>query len=106
VVARLARSSNDDQIGVIGAGNPQASATLNTSIEIVARALTGPRDGTYTRSSALFDRPERQLEACPHRVDSNALALRDFRLLDGTMASLAEQMGLLITDYDTVGMRS
>jgi uncharacterized membrane protein YgaE (UPF0421/DUF939 family) len=84
----------------------QASATLNTSIEIVARALTGTRDGTYTRSSALFDRPERQLEACPYRVDSNALALRDFRLLDGTMASLAEQMGLLITDYDTVGMRS
>jgi uncharacterized membrane protein YccC len=84
----------------------QASATLHRSIEIVARALTGPRDGTYTRSSALFDRPERQLESGPHRVDSTALALRDFRLLDGTMASLAEQMGLHITDYDTVGMRS
>ena len=30
----------------------RASATLHHSIEVVARALTGPRDGSYTRSSS------------------------------------------------------
>jgi uncharacterized membrane protein YccC len=84
----------------------EASATLHTSIETVARALTGPRDGTYTRSASLFDQAERQLELCPHSVDSTELALRDFRLIDGTMASMAELMGLTITDFDTVGMKS
>jgi hypothetical protein len=84
----------------------RASATLHQSIEVVARALTGPRDGTYTRSSALFDRAERRLDIRPHRFASTEFALRDFKLLDGTMAHLAEQMGLRITDHDTVGMRS
>jgi hypothetical protein len=84
----------------------RASATLHQSIEVVARALTGPRDGTYTRSSSLFDRAERRLDVCPHRLASIEFALRDFKLLDGTMAHLAELMGLGITDYDTVGIRS
>ena len=84
----------------------RASATLHQSIEVVARSLTGPRDGTYTRSSSLFDRAERRLDVCPHRVASPEFAFRDFKLLDGTMAHLAELMGLGITDYDTVGMRS
>jgi hypothetical protein len=84
----------------------QASVTLQASIEIVARAMTGPRDATYTRSSALFDQAERQLELNPHRVDFTEFALRDFRLIDGTMARMAELMGLAITDFDTVGMKS
>jgi hypothetical protein len=84
----------------------QASATLHASIETVARALTGAKDGTYTRSSALFDQAERQLEVSPHRADSTELALRDFRLIDGTMASLAELIGLTVTDLDTVVTRS
>jgi Ca2+/Na+ antiporter len=84
----------------------RASATLHQSIEVVAQALTGPRDGTYIRSSSLFDRAERRLDVCPHRFASTEFALRDFKLLDGTMAHLAELMGLGITDYDTVGMRS
>lgn len=84
----------------------QASATLQASIEIVARALTGPSDGAYTRSSALFDQAERQLEVFTHRVDSTEFALRDFQLIDGTMASLAELAGLPVTDFDTVGMRN
>lgn len=79
----------------------RASATLHHSIEAVARALTGPRDGTYTRSSSLFERAERSLDACPHRSASTELALRDFELLDGTMAHMASLMGLEITDYDT-----
>ena len=83
-----------------------ASATLHQSIEVVARALTGPRDGTYIRSSSLFDRAERRLDDCPHGLPSTELALRDFKLIDGTMAHLAELMGLGITDYDTVGTTS
>jgi hypothetical protein len=82
-----------------------ASATLHQSIEVVARALTGPKDGTYIRSSSLFDWVERRLEDCPWGVPTD-LALRDFKLLDGTMAHLAELMGLGITDYDTAGIRS
>ena len=84
----------------------RASDTLHQSIEVVARALTGPRDGTYIRSSSLFDRAERRLDDCAHGLRSTEFALRDFKLLDGTMAHLAELMGLRITDYDTVGMRS
>jgi hypothetical protein len=84
----------------------RASDTLHQSIEVVARALTGSRDGTYIRSSSLFDRAEHRLDGCPPGLRSTEFALRDFKLLDGTMAHLAELMGLGITDYDTVGMRS
>jgi hypothetical protein len=81
-----------------------AGATLDASIEIVARALTGPKDLPYTRSSALFDQAEQTLEVSLERVEGTEFALRDFRLIDGTMASLAKLMGLRITDFDTVGM--
>jgi hypothetical protein len=84
----------------------RASGTLHQSIEVVARALTGPRDAIYTRSSSLFDRAERCLDVCPHRFDSTEFALRDLMLLDGTMAHMAELMGLGITDFDTVGLTS
>jgi uncharacterized membrane protein YccC len=79
----------------------EASAALHHSIEVVAGALTGSRDGTYVRSSSLFDQAERGLDTCPHASLSIEFALRDLRLLDGTMASMAELMGLRITDYDT-----
>jgi uncharacterized membrane protein YgaE (UPF0421/DUF939 family) len=84
----------------------RASQTLHQSIEVVARALTGPRNGTYIRSSSLFDRAERSLEVWPHPSAHTEFALRDFQLLDGTMAHMAELMGLGITDYDTVGITS
>jgi Fusaric acid resistance protein-like len=79
----------------------QADATLHNSIDVVARALTGAREGTYTRSAALFDQVQRDLDTCPHRAASTEFTLRDLKLLDGTMAHLAELMGLEITDYDT-----
>ncbi|HWF17489.1 MAG TPA: FUSC family protein [Acidimicrobiales bacterium] len=79
----------------------RASATLHQSIDVVARALTGPRDGTYTRSAALFDRAERSLDGCPYGSASAEFALRDFMLLDGTLAHMAQRMGLPVTDYDT-----
>jgi hypothetical protein len=81
----------------------RASATLHHSIEVLAQALTGPRDGTYTRSSALFDRAQRDLDDTTHGSGSLEFALRDLMLLDGTMAHMAELMALRITDYDTVG---
>jgi hypothetical protein len=84
----------------------RASSTLHESIEVVAGALTGPRDVTYTRSSALFDRAEHCFDVGPDRSTSSEFALRDFKFIDGTMAQLAELMGLGITDYDTVGMRT
>jgi uncharacterized membrane protein YgaE (UPF0421/DUF939 family) len=83
----------------------RASATLHESIDLVARALTGPRNETYTRSSALFDQAESNQEVSPQRVDATRLAFRDFRLIDGTMARMAELIGLKITDFDTVGVK-
>jgi uncharacterized membrane protein YgaE (UPF0421/DUF939 family) len=84
-----------------------ASATLHQSVDLVAGALAGPRDVTYTRSSALFDRAERRLEGGAGTVGWASmagpaqLAVRDLKLVDGTMAQLAEGLGLGITDYDT-----
>jgi hypothetical protein len=79
-----------------------ASATLQQSVDVVAAALTGPRDGIYTRSAALFDQAERRIEARSGTAGPAQLAIRDLKLIDGTMAQLAEALGLAITDYDTV----
>jgi hypothetical protein len=79
----------------------RASVTLKRSIGVVAEALTGPRDGTYTRSSALFDRTERRLEERSSGIDQGQFAIRDLKLIDGTMAGMAEVMRLRITDHDT-----
>jgi len=82
-----------------------ASATLRQSLDVIAAALTGPRDGVYTRSSALFDRVERSVEERSGIAHPVHLAIRDLKLIDGTMARLAEVLGLAITDYDTVAAR-
>jgi len=79
----------------------RATATLHTSLDVVAGALNGSRDVTYTRSSALFDRAERRLETHAGETDEGQLALRDFQLIDGAMAQLAGNMGLHRTDFDT-----
>jgi uncharacterized membrane protein YgaE (UPF0421/DUF939 family) len=79
-----------------------ASATLRQSLDVVAGALTGPRDGIYTRSSALFDQADRRLEEHSEIAGPQRLAVRDLQLIDGTMAQMAELLGLTITDYDTV----
>jgi hypothetical protein len=82
------------------AGLQQASATLNQSMNLIVGAISGPRDVTYTRSSALFDRAERDIERTdkPH----GQLPIRDLKLIDATMADMSELMGLAIIDYDTV----
>jgi hypothetical protein len=81
------------------AGIERASTTLHNSVEVVAGALTGSRDVTYTRSSALFEWAEHQLDE--RFADDGRLALRDLKLIDGAMARTAEIMGLSIADYDT-----
>jgi uncharacterized membrane protein YgaE (UPF0421/DUF939 family) len=83
-----------------------ASATLRQSLDVIAVALTGSRDGVYTRSSALFDQVERRVEERSGIAHPVQLAIRDLKLIDGTMARLAEGLGLAITDYDTVPARS
>jgi uncharacterized membrane protein YccC len=78
----------------------RASATLHQSLNVIAGAISGPRDVTYTRSSALFDRAERDTEQAgtPHAQ----LPTRDLKLIDATTAEMAELMGLPITGYATV----
>jgi len=77
----------------------RASTTLHQSLNVIAGAISGPRDVTYTRSSALFDRAERDTEQAgtPH----GQLPMRDLKLIDATTAEMAELMGLPVTDYAT-----
>jgi uncharacterized membrane protein YgaE (UPF0421/DUF939 family) len=79
-----------------------AGAALRQSLDVVAAALTGPRDTVYTRSAALFDQTERRIEVDSGTAGPAQLAIRDLKLIDGTMAQLAEVLGLTITDHDTV----
>jgi uncharacterized membrane protein YccC len=78
-----------------------ATKTLLSSLAVVADALNGPRDGTYTRSASLFDRAERRLENSSGTPYGSGLAVRDLMLIDQTMASLAAAIGLHVTDLDT-----
>jgi uncharacterized membrane protein YgaE (UPF0421/DUF939 family) len=82
-----------------------ASATLRQSLDAITVALTEPRDGVYTRSSALYDQAERRVEERSGIAHPVQLAIRDLKLIDGTMARLAAGLGLAITDYDTVSVR-
>jgi hypothetical protein len=79
-----------------------ASAALQQSMRIVATALTGHRDGVYTRSSALFDQAERRIEERSGIAHPALLAIRDLMLIDDTMAQIADRLGLPVTDYDTL----
>jgi uncharacterized membrane protein YgaE (UPF0421/DUF939 family) len=79
--------------------------TLRSSLAVLTDAMNGPRDGTYTRSAALFDRAERRLEERAGAVDNGQLAIRDLKLMDGAMAGLADVLNLSIADFDTVGAR-
>ena len=79
----------------------RGTAILRTGMETLSAALTGPRDRTYIRSSSIFDHAERRLESQSPTVDKRQLAVRDLKLIDGTMANMAEQLGLTISDFDT-----
>jgi hypothetical protein len=79
----------------------QAGATLDESLGVISAAVTGSRDVTYTRSSALFDQAERRLEATARRTGPAQLAIRDLKLLDGAMAGLAAAIKVGVTSFDT-----
>ena len=79
----------------------RACEHLNASIDELVRAVDGPRDGTYVRSAALFDRVERELEAHVGGVHDGQLAVRNLTLIDEAMAGLATALTIKVTDYDT-----
>jgi uncharacterized membrane protein YccC len=78
-----------------------ATDTLHRSMDTVADAMTGSREGVYVRSSSLYDRVERSLGDSAVGPDRRSPAIRDFKLIDGSMAALAEFIGLKVTDLDT-----
>ena len=82
-------------------GINRATATLHRSMDTVANAMTGTSDGVYVRSSSLFDRAERSLEDGAVGLDQGCPAIRDFQLIDGSMAGMAEFIQLKIADFDT-----
>jgi hypothetical protein len=82
-------------------GVKQASATLDESLGVISAAVTGSRDVTYTRSSALYDQAERRLETARQGVGPAQLAIRDLKLIDGAMAGLAKVIKVGITNLDT-----
>jgi hypothetical protein len=102
--------TDTERSGLLDAGTrldiELASATLRQSLNAIGVALAGPRDGVYTRSSALFDQAERRVEERSGIAHPAQLAIRDLKLIDGTMARLATDLGLAITDYDTVSVGS
>jgi uncharacterized membrane protein YgaE (UPF0421/DUF939 family) len=75
-----------------------ATAALRRSLDAIAVALTGSKDGTYTRSAALFDQAERRIEDCSDIASPAQLAIRDFMLIDATFAEMAEALGLPVAD--------
>jgi uncharacterized membrane protein YccC len=78
-----------------------ATATLHRSIDAVADAMTGPRDGIYVRSSSLYDRAERTLDNGVEGSQHGLSAIRDFQLIDGSLAGMAELIHLQISDFDS-----
>jgi hypothetical protein len=73
-----------------------AGRALNDSINVLVRTIGGPRSGIYIRSAALFDQVEQRLEAQSGEVADDQLAVRDFKLIDEAMASLATAMNLTV----------
>jgi hypothetical protein len=82
-------------------GINQATATLHRSMDTMAEAMTGSREGVYVRSSSLYDRAERSLENGAVGRGHGSSAIRDLQLIDGSMAGMAELIQLKVTDLDT-----
>jgi uncharacterized membrane protein YgaE (UPF0421/DUF939 family) len=75
--------------------------TFHESLKILGDAFTGSRNVTYTRSASLFDSVERRLAKGTTVLSDGELAVRDLKLLDGTMVQMADVLGLDVTDFDT-----
>jgi hypothetical protein len=80
----------------------RASVTFGVSVQAIVKSLSDGCDATYTRSAALFDRVERRIEEQDVVVGKDEPALRDLMLIDAALAEMAQEMGLAITDRDTV----
>jgi hypothetical protein len=79
-----------------------AAARLTASIE---ELVEGSRQGdvaarTYVRSAALFDAVSAKLGDRVELTSPLQLALRDLELIDGTLAALAESMGVRVEAFD------
>ena len=74
--------------------------TLQASLTALQSAVADPHGTTYTRSASLFDLVEQRLAAPGNNSDKGHLALRDLRLIDGTLAELASALCMDITSYD------
>jgi hypothetical protein len=70
-------------------------------MDTVADAMMGTSDGVYVRSSSLYDRAERSVEDEAVGPEQGYPAVRDFQLIDGSMADIAEFLRLKIADFDT-----
>jgi predicted DsbA family dithiol-disulfide isomerase len=91
--------------GPLDADIGRATKTLTSALEAVIAALTVTRTGR-TPDRPLFTMAEADLEGPPRTTKGGQLAIRDLKLIDGTMASMAEALGLGVTDFDTVGVQS
>jgi uncharacterized membrane protein YccC len=79
----------------------QATTTIHQSIGVLADAMTGPHESAYVRSSSLYDRVERSARDNAVGPGGRSPAIRDLKLIDGSMARTAEFIGLKVTDFDT-----
>ena len=80
-----------------------ATTILRHGIGTLTAALSGDGHDAYVRSSSVFDRAERRLEEQSSTVNSDQLAIRDLKLIDGALAGLAGLLGVGVTDLDSVG---
>jgi uncharacterized membrane protein YgaE (UPF0421/DUF939 family) len=113
-ILRLATAARDDSRNLVGdvqTARPldpllrkelqAAGATLGRSLEVLANAVGAPHNAIYVPSAATFDRAENYAEENPALTAGPLPAIRDLRLVDGTMAQLAQTVGLQLADDDT-----
>jgi uncharacterized membrane protein YgaE (UPF0421/DUF939 family) len=72
-----------------------ATHELLSSMDAIARRIEGADHGVYTRSAALFEEVDRQLDDFDEHV-----VMRDFTMLDAAMARLASALDMDVTDHD------
>jgi len=74
------------------------STSINEIIEAVEKQSFGDR--TYLRSAALFDRIASGLDD-EDVTTPRQLAFRDLELIDGSLATLAQSLGMQVEALDT-----
>lgn len=80
-------------------GGARLVASMDELVEGSLHDDLGQR--TYVRAAAMFDVASRSLGADEAVTSPRQLALRDLELIDGTVASLAEAMGLRVEALDS-----